>query len=136
MQPFFSSTRATIICCPTTNCRCSSGLSSSSGMVCQGMYCSAAVAAACLVTRRLARDWEAAVLAFLRAELFGFVCIFFFAIPDSLPVAFFAPMGFGPTDRPSGGFTPWTVLFRRLAACLVYSSVVELHCCVVQVGVS
>src|ERR1700728_4043999 len=105
MQPFFSSTRATIISCPTTNCRCSSGLSSSSGMVCQGMYCSAAVTAACLITARFVREWEDAVFAFLGAEVFGFVCVFFFfAIPDSLPVAFFCPhLEFGPSDRPSGG---------------------------------
>src|ERR1700733_2973884 len=55
MQPFFSSTRATIISCPTTNCRCNSGFSSSSGMLCQGIYCSAAVPAAGLTTARFAR---------------------------------------------------------------------------------
>src|SRR3954471_11000120 len=58
MQPFFSSTRASMISCPTTNWRCSSGFKSSSGIVCQGIYCRAAGAAACLVTARLAREWD------------------------------------------------------------------------------
>ena len=34
----FRSTRANIISWPTTNCRCSSGFRSSSGILCQGMY--------------------------------------------------------------------------------------------------
>src|SRR5580658_1532290 len=46
MQPFFSSTRASMISWPTTNWRCSSGLRSSRGMVRQGMYCSAGLATA------------------------------------------------------------------------------------------
>src|SRR5580704_4371487 len=53
MQPFFNSTRASMISCPTTNWRCSSGLRSSSGMACQGMYCRTADAR--LGTARLAR---------------------------------------------------------------------------------
>src|ERR1700741_1777745 len=60
MHPFFSRTRASMMSCPTTNCRCSSGLRSSSGIVCQGMYCSAAGPAACFVSARSARVWEAA----------------------------------------------------------------------------
>src|SRR5690242_10532731 len=36
MQPFFIRTRATMMSRPTTNCRCSSGFSSSRSMVCQG----------------------------------------------------------------------------------------------------
>src|SRR5579863_194280 len=58
MQPFFSSTRASMISCPTTNCRCSSGFRSSSGIELQGVYCNAAGLAACLVTARLAREWD------------------------------------------------------------------------------
>src|SRR5579863_4846402 len=42
MQPFFSSTRASMISWPTTKCRCSRGLRSSTGTELQGMYCMAA----------------------------------------------------------------------------------------------
>src|ERR1039457_2199460 len=73
MQPFFNSTRATIISWPTTNCRCSSGLSSSSGMVCQGMYWRAAVPATCLVSARLAREWDFLALVLERVLAFDFV---------------------------------------------------------------
>src|ERR1039458_9920792 len=38
MHPFFNSTRASIISWPTTNCRCSSGVRSSSGTLLHGMY--------------------------------------------------------------------------------------------------
>src|SRR5215472_9651237 len=41
MHPLSSNTRASMISWPTTNCLFSSGFRSSSGMVCQGMYCSA-----------------------------------------------------------------------------------------------
>src|ERR1700722_2025261 len=78
MQPFFNSTRATMISCPTTNCRCSSGFSSSSGMVCQGIYCKTAVPAACLVTARLAREWETADFALARVAVLVFALVFSF----------------------------------------------------------
>lgn len=50
---FFRRTRASMISWPTTNWRCSSGLRSSSGIVCQGTYCIALG----LVAARLARDF-------------------------------------------------------------------------------
>src|SRR5579862_2805064 len=59
MHPFFNSTRASMISCPTTNWRCRSGLRSSRGMVCQGMYCNAAVG---LAAARLARAFADLVL--------------------------------------------------------------------------
>src|ERR1700685_1813445 len=56
MQPFFMSTRASMSSCPTTNCRCNRGLSSSKGMDFQGMYCRAAEADACRISVRFARE--------------------------------------------------------------------------------
>src|SRR5208283_3498001 len=60
MHPFFSSTRASMISWPTTNCRCSSGLRSSNGTVLHGMYWSAAGRALRFVTTRLAAEFELA----------------------------------------------------------------------------
>src|SRR5580704_9931480 len=77
MHPFFSSTRASMISCPTTNCRCSSGFKSSSGIACHGVYCSAAPLAGCLTTARFARDFGAERFALASTEVLDFAFSFF-----------------------------------------------------------
>src|ERR1700693_5067190 len=111
MHPFFNRTRATIISWPTTNCRCSNGFSSSSGMVCQGMYCNPARPAACLVTARLAREGESLIFVFAREEgfvvvlAFGLLFSFFFAILIACCFLFFRPLGLYPINaRSTRGF--------------------------------
>src|SRR5579872_4629305 len=81
MHPFFNSTRASMISCPTTNCRCSRGFRSSSGMVCHGTYCRLAGLAACFVTARLARECD---FVFALEAGFALDFAFFFAISSKL----------------------------------------------------
>src|SRR5208337_52356 len=76
MQPFFSSTRASIISWPHTICRCSSAFSSSSGTLLHGIYCSAAGLAVRFHTARPARDGGLS----LRVLVFDFRFVFFLAI--------------------------------------------------------
>src|SRR5580700_7974390 len=74
MQPFFSSTRASMISWPTTNWRWRSGFSSSRGIEPHEVYRSAAGPAACFTAACLARRWG---LAFLDVFDFAFLIVFF-----------------------------------------------------------
>src|SRR5271166_2125049 len=102
MHPFFSSTRASMISWPTTNCRCSSGLRSSSGTVCQGMYCSATPGLAAAGDFVTERDGD-----------FDFDSVFSFDLAMSIACwdYFLRPAGLGQLSIVLPRLAPWAAFY-------------------------
>src|SRR5260370_36411747 len=71
MQPFFISTRATMMSCPTTNCRCSSGFKSSKSIEDQGTYFNSIFLAGLFFALV---GWAVLRLPVLRRAIFAWLC--------------------------------------------------------------
>src|SRR6266851_4901222 len=71
MQPFFISTRATMMSCPTTNCRCNSGFKSSKSIEDQGTYFNSIFLAGLFFALV---GWAVLRLTVLRRVIFAWLC--------------------------------------------------------------